>query len=162
MRTFTLRPACACATATDCVETARAKAIMIARAKTILNFIRDKLRPSSRGLKPVNGKPAERGSIYIPGVAVRELQGVIPEHWPSRMYSRQMADASRQRERVLLETVARSEGAWSTRDIDFEVSRQTAPGALTVPDELKILESAGFIERVQRTEDASFVGWCIT
>jgi DNA-binding HxlR family transcriptional regulator len=78
------------------------------------------------------------------------------------MYSRQMADAARQRERVLLETVARSEGQWSTRDIDFEVSRQAAPGELTVLDELKNLERDGFVARVQCADDASFVGWRIT
>jgi DNA-binding HxlR family transcriptional regulator len=73
-----------------------------------------------------------------------------------------MADTSVERERVLLETVSRSEGAWSTRDIDFEVSRQSAPGELTVLDELKVLESRRLVERVQRAQDASCVGWRIT
>ena len=73
-----------------------------------------------------------------------------------------MAEESTERERVLLETVARSEGEWATRDIDFEASRHVAPGELTVLDELKVLEGRGFVERVERVQDDSFVGWRIT
>ena len=73
-----------------------------------------------------------------------------------------MADVSIERERVLLETVARSEGEWSTRDIDFEVSRQAASDEFKVLDELKVLERRGIVERVERPQDASFMGWRIT
>jgi hypothetical protein len=66
------------------------------------------------------------------------------------------------RERALLETVGRSGGQWSTRDIDFEVNRAVPPGDLHVLDELKVLESEGLVRRLGRSSDASRVGWVIT
>ena len=73
-----------------------------------------------------------------------------------------MPDFPIERERVLLDVVARSRGDWSTRDIDFEVNRRLAPGELTVLDELKILQRRGLVERTGRSDDSSFTGWRIT
>jgi hypothetical protein len=66
------------------------------------------------------------------------------------------------REHVLLETVNRSGGAWSTRNIDFEVSRRASPGDLTVLDELKVLEARGLVRHVQRADNPKFTGWALS